>query len=187
MLKMDFDMRQVAVLSNRLERFGAPTRAKAVGRGLSKVMKQAQTRAKREITSEYNVKSGEVGKRLGVRLQAKGMQAVLFAKARARNRIPLLEFAAKATKKGGVKFKVRNGGGKGRLRHAFIAKMKSGKTGVFQRVPGTRKIKQVVGVDITHMFIGKRVRPAVLKSINDNVARVLIHEMEFELKRIGFR
>jgi hypothetical protein len=187
MLKMDFDTRQLAVLGNRLSKFGPQVRAKAIGRGLTKVMKQAQTQAKRAITSEYNVKSGEVGKRLGVRLQAKGLQAVLFAKARTRNRIPLMEFSAKGSKRNGVKFKVRKGGGKGQLRHAFVAQMKNGKTGVFQRVPGTRKIKQVVGVDITHMFVGKRVRPAVMKSINDNVARVVAHEMEFELKRLGFR
>lgn len=187
MLNIDIDTKQFAVLGSKLARFGEQTRAKAIGRGLSKVMKQAQTQAKREITSEYNVKSGEVGKRLGVRLQAKGMQAVLFAKARARNRIPLMEFAAKATKKNGVRFKVRKTAGRGQLRHAFIATMKSGKTGVFMRVPGTRKIKQVVGVDITHMFAGKRVRPAVMKTINDNAARVVTHEMEFELRRLGFR
>ena len=187
MLKLDFNTRDIVKLSNRLATFGPQPRAKALGRGLSKVAKLGQTQAKRAITGEYAVKSGEVGRRLGIRVHRQALRAEVFAQARKRNRIPLVEFAARASKRNGVKFKIRKGGGRGQLRHAFIATMKSGKRGVFQRVPGTRKIKQVVGVDITHMFAGKRVRPAVVKTITANVARVIGHEMAYELKRLGFR
>lgn len=186
MIQIKIDNSQIRELAARLEGFSAAKRAKALGRGLAKVAKQGAVAAKREITNEYAIKSGDVAKRLSVR-QTSQLRAEIAAKPNSRNRTPLLDFSAKATKKKGVTFRVKKGGGRGRLKHAFIAKMPSGKTGVFQRVVGSRKIKEVVSIDMPHMFAGKRVRPAVVKKINEAFPKTVAHELEFELQRLGFK
>lgn len=189
MVKIDFDTREVAALANKLALFGGNVRAKAVGRGLYKVGKQGAVAAKQEITKEYNVKSGEVARRMRVMTTKAGMQVEIQGKARnARsNRIPLVQFGAKDNKRTGVRFAVRKGGGRTLLRHAFIATMPSGHTGVYQRDPKTRKIKEVFGIDITHMMMGKRVLPAVIAKIKSNIGRVVAHELTYELSKLGFK
>lgn len=189
MVKIGFDTREVAAASLRLERFGEQVRAKAVGRGLQKVAKQGATAAKQTITKEYNVKATEVGRRMSIVAKRGGMQVEIRARVRnARsNRIPLMLFGAKDTKKRGVTFAVRKGGGRQRLKHAFIATMPNGKTGVFERKPGQRSIKEVYGIDITHMMVGKRVLPAVISKIEAAMPRVVLHEMQYELKKLGFK
>lgn len=189
LVNIDFDTREVSALANRLVLFGPNVRAKAMGRGLSKVGKQGAVSLKQGIAKEYNVKAADVAKRMTVVSQRAGMRVEIRARARnARsNRIPLLQFGAKESKGKGVTFTIRKGAGKTRLRHAFIATMPNGKTGVFERVPGRHSIKEVLGIDITHMMVGKRVLPTAMKKIKDNMNRVVIHELEWELRKVGFK
>ena len=189
MVTIDFDTREVAALSNKLALFGAAVRAKATGRGLAKVAKQGATAAKQGITKEYNVKSAEVAKRMSIGIKRGGMQVEIKARARSgrSNRIPLINFGAKGSKKQGVTVTVSKSKGKQRLRHAFVLTMPNGHTGVFARVPGQRKIKELSGIDVTHMMVGKRVLPGVLSKIKDNMTRVVAHELRYELSRLGFK
>lgn len=189
MVKVDFDTREVAALANKLVLFGGNRRAVAMGRGLSKVGKQGAVALKQGITKEYNVKSADVAKRMSVVATRAGIQVEIRARARnARsNRIPLLQFGAKESKGNGVTFTIRKGAGKTRLKHAFIATMPSGKVGVFERIKGRRSIKEVLGIDITHMMVGKHVLPPALTKIKGVMNRVIIHEMEWELKKLGFK
>lgn len=163
-----------------------------MGRGLAKVAKQGATVAKTNIAKEYNVKAGAVADRLSVKSSSNGLTATISAKPKrvgssGKSRIPLIEFGATGSKKSGVKFKILRGGGATRMRHAFIATMPSGHRGVYQRVPGSRKIVEVMGIDVPVMFAGKRVKPLVLKRINEVSAKVVSHELQYELRRLGFK
>ncbi|MES2685691.1 MAG: hypothetical protein V4706_02655 [Pseudomonadota bacterium] len=190
---VNFDTKEIRQAAFKLSQFGPQVRASAMGVGLKKVALQGATVAKRAITADYNVKSGEVAKRMHVTLDPRGLEAAIIARPRkyargpGSNRIPLIEFSAKDTKKSGVRFKIRKAGGATTLRHAFIATMPSGHRGVFQRVPGTRKIREVVGIDVPMMFMGKRVRPAVLARISEVGPRVILHELAFRLSKLGFK
>lgn len=183
---------EIASLQARLATFGGNVRARAMGRGLAKVAKQGATVAKTNIAKEYNVKAAEVADRLSVKASNNGMTATISAKAKkvgssGKSRIPLIKFGATGGKKGGVKFKILRGGTSGRLTHAFIATMKSGHRGVYQRMLGSKKIVEVMGIDVPVMFAGRRVKPLVLKRINEVSAKVVSHELQFELRRMGFK
>lgn len=189
MVQIDFDTSEITALANKLTLLGSNVRAKAMGRGLFKVAKQGAVAAKQAITKEYDVKSAEVAKRMSLASKRNGMTVEIKARARnARsNRIPLMQFGAKDSKKRGVTFAVRRGGGKTRLKHAFIATMPNGRTGVFERIPGKHTIKEVYGIDVTHMMVGKRVLPAVVTKIKGAMNRVIVHEMQYELTKLGFK
>lgn len=193
MINVRFDTKEITQAVNKLARFNPQERAIGIAVGLKKVAQQGATVAKREITKEYNVKSGEVGKRMYVTADQRALQAFIIAKPRkyargaGSNRIPLIEFSARDTKKRGVKFKIKKAGSAATLRHAFIATMPSGHTGVFQRVPGTKKIREVVGIDVPQMFVGKRVKPAVIARLLEVGPRVILHELEYRLSKLGFK
>lgn len=192
MITININTFEVSALRARLESFDPQRRAVAMARGLSKVAKQGATVAKTNIAKEYNVKAAVVADRLNVKSNSNGLQATISAKPKrvgssGKSRIPLIDFGATQSKKNGVKFKIRRNGSAARMRHAFIATMPSGHRGVYQRVRGSRKIVEVMGIDVPVMFAGKRVKPLVLKRINDVSAKVVSHELQFELKRMGFK
>jgi Prophage minor tail protein Z (GPZ) len=187
---LNINTAQIRAYAIKLEQFDPKVRAKAIGRGLQKVAKQGKTEAKKQITSEYNVKSSDVEARLSVRVERVGSSATAYVAAKYlsnRKRIPLIKFSAKDTKRRGVTFKVLRKGKRDRLRHAFIATMPSGHTGVYQRTRGGKSISEVKGIDIVPMFAGKRVKPLVIKKMEAAGPRVIEHELAFELKRAGLR
>lgn len=192
MITVSINTFEISALKARLESFDPYRRAVAMARGLSKVAKQGATVAKTNIAKEYNVKAAVVADRLNVKSNSNGLQATISATPKrvgssGKSRIPLIDFGATQSKKNGVKFKIRRNGSAARMRHAFIATMPSGHRGVYQRVRGSRKIVEVMGIDVPVMFAGKRVKPLVLKRINDVSAKVVSHELQFELKRMGFK
>jgi Prophage minor tail protein Z (GPZ) len=195
MISCNINTFEVAKLKAQLEGFSSATRARALGRGLAKVAKQGATVAKSNIAKEYNVKAGAVAERLDVRPRSNKLEATITARGRkagshVKSRLPLLEFGAKPTA-GGVKYKIRKSGPWKILRHGFIATMDSGHQGVFLRkhfkVRGNRAIHEVMAIDVPAMFLGKRVKPLVMQRINEVGPRVVLHELRYELSRLGFK
>jgi hypothetical protein len=193
MIKVNIDARGLKAAGDKLGAFSGRERGIAINTGLKKIVAQGATVGKRAITAEYNVKTAEVGRRMHITYDKGKLQAAILARPRKHakgpgsNRIPLIDFSARDTKKTGVKFKIRKGSGQAKLRHAFIATMKNGHKGVYMRVPGTKKIREVFGIDVPHMFSGPRVKPKVLARVLDVAPRVLLHELEYRLRRLGFR
>lgn len=187
MIKINVDTSQIESLIQRLNVYNPEARAKAIGRGVSKVAKSGGVAATRQIAKEYAVKKTVVAKRFAVRMRGKQL-AELVAKSRTSksSRIPVLDFGAKQLKSG-VTFRIAKGGKRQKLKHAFIATMASGHQGVFQREYGGRTIKEVMGIDLTQMLTGKRVAPEVVRRINEQLPKVMRHELEWELKRAGFK
>jgi hypothetical protein len=105
--------------------------------------------------------------------------AAIFASLK---RIPLIKFGARGPepsrgKGGGVSYRLK--GGRGRIREAFIATMRSGHRGVFVRVPGARRlpIDEKFGPSIGHVF-GKH-RPQGIQKVLDVFDKNMAHELNF--------
>ena len=180
---MNFDLSQVAALANRLALLDSQRRKVAISRGLLKVGKQGATAAKSEISRIYNVKAGVVAQRIRVVAGEKKVEIKAARRNARSNRIPLMDFGAKEKNGQGVTFSVVKGR-KQRLRHAFVATMKSGHEGVYQKKKNTGKLSEALGIDVTHMMVGKRVLPIVISKINAKMSLVIAHELHWEIKRL---
>jgi Prophage minor tail protein Z (GPZ) len=91
-------------------------------------------------------------------------------------RIPLFDFNAKASKRGGVIAKIT--GGAGRYPHAFFATMASGHEGVFERKGSARlPIHELQGPSLGRVFI--KHRPECVAAFWDSFQKNFDHEMQF--------
>ena len=188
MANITIDTSNLTALINKATLVNALLAKRALGRGLQKIAAQGMTAAKSEIARQYNVKARDVAKRITVKVKA--TQATIQAKSRSAksSRIPVIDFmtaAAKNKTKSGISFTISKASGKKQFKHAFIATMPNGYQGVYERIPGTRKLKELKGIDVTQMMTGKRVLPAVTSKINANATKVMTHELQFELSRAG--
>lgn len=102
----------------------------AHNRTITELTRKARTRAKKSITADYNVKAGEVLKRMGKpRFSGFGLQRTGMIMASGR-RMSIAKFGARQLKKG-VSYRVKRSGGRKTIKHAWLAKMPSGHVGVF--------------------------------------------------------
>ena len=113
--------------------------ARATVHALNDGAVHARAESVRLIGAEWNVKATDIRKALTVRRAtvAKQESAVEAAGGRGKG-IALASFGARTTKKG-VTVKLKRSGTRGLLPGAFIARMKSGHRGVFQRKAKSRK------------------------------------------------
>lgn len=156
------------------------------------VAKQGITEAKRQITSEYNVKSGRVAQflRLATRASGSSIKAVISGKGRG---LALSYFGAKqegviANKKGfkytrrakhqgnlkrggQVSVLVKKSGGRKAVNtdpRAFMVRLKSGHVAVMQRHGKERlPIKELYGPGVGLLFGSKRIMENVKSLINE--------------------
>lgn len=104
---------------------------RAISGAINKVLPKARTRFVRAVGDRITVPAREVRERIAVK---KASPATLEGTVTiTRKPIPLIEFRARQTKKGGVTVQVRKGQAREKFRDSFIAKMKSGHEGVFRR------------------------------------------------------
>jgi hypothetical protein len=84
---------------------------------------------------------------------------------------------------------------RGSYRHAFIAAMKSGHVGVFQRIPGTHmpgnpakeQIRELFGPNPAHAITNNPdvYLDVMTQIIEDNLYPRFVHELEFILSKLG--
>lgn len=108
--------------------------SKALVRALNRGIKSGRTYMARALADDMGIKVS--AGREAVVLQEASLSHPVARMAASKKRIPLIEFGAKGPmpsmgKGKGVTYKLK--GGAGRLPHAFIAQMKSGHIGVFER------------------------------------------------------
>lgn len=165
---------------------------RAIVRALNKTAMQARTQAVREVRAVgYNIKASTVRKAITL-YRARGDNPVAMLKARGLP-IPLIEYGAKQTKSG-VSVRVKSG--RKTLRHAFMATMKSGHTGVFERVGKGHKrvtkkgrsymsglpIKELYGPSIPDSLSNEAVEKTLAKFIADKYPAILKHEIAWLAK-----
>ena len=129
MFKIRFDthlaQRTIADLAKQL---GEQQTNRAVASALNRVASQGKTVASRTIRQRYRIKKSQLDKRMGQsRAGAKHLQARIWTSG---SPLPVSLFKYRQTKKG---VKVSILGKQNVIPGAFVAKMKSGHTGVFAR------------------------------------------------------
>jgi hypothetical protein len=192
-------------------------------RALNRTAASAKTMAVRSIAADLGIAQKRIKENVTVdKAYPEKLTATLSArkggpgvvegrgKSQRRGRIPLLEFHARGPvpsrgKGGGVRYNLP--GGRGVAPHAFIATMRSGHVGVFQRIPGTQmtaratgmasslrlhrmwkreKIVELYGPSIPRVFSRKAILAALKKSGEENLAKNMAHEVT-NLLRPGAR
>ncbi|MFM0243794.1 phage tail protein [Paraburkholderia sediminicola] len=162
---------------------------KAVIRALNKTATQARTAASVEVRGAgYNIKASAIKKSFVIKRASRGNLVVVLTATGAR--IPLINYGARQTKSG-VSFSVKNG--RKTMRHAFIATMKSGHIGVFERTgKGHKKvvrngktvrtglpIKELLGPSIPQSLANEAVEKALMAKIRSVFPKILEHELAF--------
>ena len=176
-----------AEISSALEKFGMveDEAKKAIVRALNRTAKSVQVQAAREIREAgYNLKASRIKKALTVRqANANVLQAGIRAIGRP---ISLYEYGARSTSKG-VSVNVKEG--RKLIKHAFIATMPTGHTGVFMRKPGVIQGKrgkmiqaralghELFGPAIPSMFVSEIVTRAMTSKLNEQFPKELDHEL----------
>lgn len=179
--KITIDSGDIGRLARKLEGLKKGLSGQVIARGLERTAQQAKTAASTQIREVYNIKKGALDRRFQVIVNKKAGMAMLRARSLKTSRIPLIRFDAKRLVKG-VSFEMTRGK-RVTLKHAFIAKMNSGHTGIYQREMGSRKIKEVVGIDVPQMFGGAKVMPVVAKRIEQQLEKNIVHELTFAIQR----
>ena len=209
---MKIDIREnLNAVKAELSRLQAGIRDKAIARALNRTVEQGRTQMVRAITSEFAIKAGDVRPVIKIR-QARGgfgggmltadVSAMKDAKRRGLN---LIRFGARsapgAGRKvvrfrgssgwaqrvvpvgGGVAVKIKRGGGRKTIAHAFIAN--AGRT-VFIRTGKERlPIRGVTTIDVPQMFNTRRINGAVVQVIRDKFPEILAREVRFYVERFG--
>jgi len=156
----------------------------AIARALNRSVNSAKTAVVRAIAADMGLKVGDVREFVTVRLATPDrLNATFHASA---ERVPLIDFGAKGPEpsrgKGrGVTAKLR--GGAGRYPNAFIATMRTGHRGVFQRRPGAGRlaIYELRGPSIWQSF--KKNEAVAVERAEEQLAKNLPHELQFALSR----
>lgn len=171
---------------------------KATVSALNKIGAQGMTATRREVTREYNIKQKDLKgniKLIRARRGTKSREGRLFAIISVTGKsIPLYKFAAKpkeppvqkgipVKRRKPVTVKVKKTGGRKRLSHAFVARMRSGHVGIFTRKSSeSLPIHELFSVSIPKMFKMKG-KEAVDKIAKTKGRQILQHELDFYLKR----
>lgn len=162
---------------------------KAVVRALNKTAMQARTAAAVEVRSAgYNIKSSAIKKSFTIIRASRG-NLVVILKATGRP-IALVNYGARQGKNG-VSVQVKTG--RTVLRHAFIATMRNGHAGVFERKGNAHKkvmrngkvfrsglpIKELFGPSIPQSLANDSVEKALMAKIREKFPQILRHEIAF--------
>jgi hypothetical protein len=179
----------VGDIRSQLAKFSRQVIQQAAPRAINKTMMQARTQAVKEVRSAgYNIKASTVRKTFKLQRSTKScLTAVLTSSGKP---IALIDYGAKQTKSG-VSVVVKNG--RKVLRHAFLAKMRSGHVGVFQRTgKGHRTVMrngvrtrtglpvgELFGPSVPTALSNQAVQEAVRKLIASKFPLILEHELQF--------
>jgi hypothetical protein len=143
----------------------------AIVRAINRALGSGRTAMVKAIAADTGLKSGVVREAFKIREATFGNPEGRLATSL--KRIPLIDFNAKATRRG-VSYRLR--GGRGRHPNAFIRRMTSGHEGVFVRTGRARlPIRELFGPSLGHVFA--KYRPAGIARMREAFATNFAHEM----------
>jgi len=172
-----------------LKSFGKPAEV-AVARSLNRAIQGVRTDSAVEVRKEYNVKATPVKK--SFRMERAGLGALEAAAVASGRRIPLVDFGARPKQPGGRKpvdgVSVQVKKERKVLKHSFLARLKSGHVGVFQREGDARlPINQKFGPSIPEMIGNQEVVDRIQANAEQRFSKTLDHEIDFALQKLGAR
>ncbi len=164
---------------------------RAMVRALNRAIKSGQSVMTKAIAGDTGLKQKDVRDAMSLReatsSRPEASLGLKLERGKQPARMPVMDFRAKQTKNG-VTYRLP--GSKGRLENAFIATMKSGHEGVFERTPGKfmtfqkptwKKKRQAIhekfGPSIGQVFT--KFRPAGLARALEVFQKNFDHELEF--------
>lgn len=157
----------------------------ALSRAMNRAVVTARTVMAREIAEDTALGVRAVTKELKVtNSRPDSLRARLSVSG---SKIPLIEWKPTASKRNGVRAKLPPPG-KGRYPHAFIATMKSGHRGVFQRKTlgtGSKRlpIHELHGPALPSVFA--KLSPKAIVAGQESLLKNFEHELEFELSKLS--
>ncbi len=146
----------------------------ATSRAINHTLSKAVTAGNRAVIKEWNIKTKDLkGYETIQRANVNTQVAKIIIKSRS---ISLFKFNARQLKRG-VSYKIKKSKGREVLLHSFIAKTKSGYTGVFTRKGKKRlPINTFKSISPSSMYKGKGVE-AIEIVIDRDYANRFIHEL----------
>ena len=153
-MDINLDTNNIAVLQRRLRRSEKAANV-ALRRSLNKVAQQAKTHVIRQTGRELALPQKKIRERVTIqKARNDNLEAVVRV---SRQAVRLFEYKPRQLRRG-ISIRVKKTGGRKVLRHAFIAAMRSGHTGVFTRAPGVARLP------IRELF-----GPAVIEVARDHI------------------
>lgn len=159
---------------------------------VNKIASQAMTQTKKVIREIYNIKSKDMAPYLKIQ-KAKSNQTYAILEASGRP-IPLYKFGARPVmpveQKGipvrgrkPVTVKVKRKGARKIIRHGFVARMRSGHMGIFERV-GTASlpIRELYSIGIKRMFEIRAI-PVIKRLVREKGPQIVKHELDWATQR----
>ncbi len=165
-----------------IKRFGVRAQI-AIARGINRTATSERAAMSSGIAGDMGIKVGTAREAIGIeKATTYNLRARLTARGK---RLPLVDFKARGPepsrgKGAGVSAKLP--GGAGRYPRAFIATMKSGHRGVFQRTSKARLgIYELFGPSIVRVF--EKFIPIGAARRNEVLQKNVQHELDFALTR----
>lgn len=183
MLSLRIDTGEIGRLARRLEAVNKKQVAIAIAAGLERAVKSGEKAAKDGIKDAYNIKPKTVADRMSSKVDKERLTATIKAKSGRTSRIPAIAFMVSKLKDKYPSIQVRKSRPAKVIKHAFIATMSGGHKGIFKRVPGTRKIKEVMGIDVPQMLKGSECAKDVHAKVAEVATKRIAHELKYRLDK----
>lgn len=165
----------------------------AIMRSINRSLAGVRTDATAEIFSEINLTKRKIReqfklkkasrKNLTASIRAAHKPIPLYDKSKPwgiRGQTPGMHFKGRRLKKG-FSLQVKKGQARKTLSSAFVATMKSGHTGIWVRIPGTRKIKEIYSSSVAEIFSNKERMEPILKKAGERLLKNLGQQVNFLL------
>lgn len=163
------------------------TSSRAIVRALNRAVDAGKTEAVKLTREELNLKAADVRESISVRKAGASLaraEIVIAPKP-----VPLIDYGARQTKTG-VTVKVKRGGGRSLVRHAFVATMRSGHRGVFSRTPkgggaASRRlpIRELFSTSVRQLFKRRSAVDRVTKRAAEAFVATALNQIKQALRR----
>lgn len=203
-------MIQTSINIDEIKKHYKNVKEEAIKKGMisaiNEVIASAKTESRRIITSEYEIRAGEYNKIVKTtKANTKIPEAKIIVKDKQmgysdKKTDGSPKWKAVSTKKG-VKIKVKKGRDK-ILTHAFLATMKNGHRGVYERditksktrIVGKSKmgkewkdypIREIKGPSIAYLFSAENIKTRLIEYINRKLPAAVDRNINYWLKKMG--
>lgn len=179
-IQVTYDARELSVWLNSVNR---KLLTRAVGSALNHTISQVKTQANRLIREEIKLKSKDINNRLVIvrANSSKGAWMQLQARMKVSGKpVPLISYGARQTK-GGVVVRVKNK--RTVLKHAFIARMRSGHQGVFVRKGKKRlPIQELYSTRVSDVFNNNGFMPKLAGFAQEKFLQNFVANLQYFMK-----
>ncbi len=188
-MRIEITNSKAGLLSTFVKAFGAQAK-QAVARAVNRTVKGVRTDAVKAAIREYSIKPPIVRKSIKVEQALNGsLEAAAIATGK---RIPLIHFEARPKQPGGrrpikgVSVQVKKE--RKVLKGSFLARLKSGHVGVFQREGDDRlPIEEKRSLAVPQMLENQDVIEEIQEKAENRFDKSLSHEIDFALQKMGAR